>query len=176
LINAKSQGTISDCMFQWGLLALNVNTDTSIAIKQALIDQCQSSRHDLSLYVSMRTIGSECQYGHKHSFKTSPYWSMPNLKARSQIVCFNEDYWLWMSIRTQAKLSNNLLLINAKAQGTISVCMFQQGLLALNVNMDTSVAIKQALIDQCQISRHDLSLYVSTRIIYWLWMSIRTQA
>jgi len=60
-------------MFQRGLLALNVNTDTSVAIKQALIDQCQSSRHDLSLYVSTRTIGSECQYGHKRSYQTSSY-------------------------------------------------------------------------------------------------------
>ena len=51
-VNVKPTDTI--------LLALNVNTDTSIAVKQALSRQYQISRHNLSSYVSIRTKLQYC--------------------------------------------------------------------------------------------------------------------
>ena len=87
--------------------------DTSIAIKQALnrsipnqwaqsyrlwksiwtqaqlsnkllSDQCQANGHDL--------IGSECHKGTQAKLSNKHLiLSMPNLKAQSQLVCFNED-------------------------------------------------------------------------------------
>ena len=57
-IDAKPMDTI--------LSALDGNMDTTVAIKQALGDQCQIIGHVL--------ICSECQYGHKGSYQTRSYY------------------------------------------------------------------------------------------------------
>ena len=135
MIKAKPMGTI--------LLALNVNTDTSLAIKQALTWSMPSQwAQSYQLWMSI---------GHNHSYQTSSYM----IKAKPMgtlLLALNVN----MDIRLAIKKS--YYMINAKPMGTI--------ISALNVNTDTSVAIKQAL---------RWLMPIQWAQSYQLWMSIGTQ-